>query len=108
MSTASSASVRNASKIGLQANFVKRGLSQENIRSTTDDTTSQNKLPLFRQTNILSTVRSKFKLLLLKFDFQLYASPYMASQAWETDLDEFFAPENHAYPVPLFEYGKLR
>ena len=35
MSTASSASVRDALKIGLQANFVKRGLSQENIRSTT-------------------------------------------------------------------------
>ena len=32
----------------------------------------------------------------------------IASQAREGDLDEFFAYENHAFPISISEYGKLR
>ena len=38
----------------------------------------------------------------------MYASLYIASQAKEGDLDDFFQLENHAYPPSLSEYGKLR
>ena len=48
------------------------------------------------------------KLLSRKFDCQLYASLYIANQAQQEDLDEFFAHKNHAYPMSLSEYGKLR
>ena len=63
---------------------------------------------LFRQKNTLSTPKSKLKLLSLKSDCQLYASLYIVSQVRQADLSEFFAHENHAYPVSLSEYGKLR
>lgn len=48
------------------------------------------------------------KLLSRKSDCQLYASLYIANQAEQADLDEFFAHKNHAYPMSLSEYGKLR
>ena len=38
----------------------------------------------------------------------LYSNLYIASQAREGDLDEFFAHKNYAFPVSSSECGKLR
>ena len=107
VSPASSASVRNTLNTGLQVYDI---FCEERLVSgkrSIYDTISQNKLPLFRQTNTLSTPKRKLELLSFKPDCQLYASLYIASQARQADLDDFFAHENHAYPLSLPEYGKL-
>ena len=106
VSRASSASVRNALKTGPKAydNFCEERLVSG--KHSMRDTISQNKPPLFRQTNTQSTSKSKLNLLSFKSKCQLDASLYVASQAPQANLDEFFAHGNHAYPVS--EYGKLR
>ena len=38
----------------------------------------------------------------------MFSSLFIASQSRDADLEEFFAQENHGYPVSLSEYGKLR
>ena len=38
----------------------------------------------------------------------MYENLYVTCQSREGDLDNFFAHENHAFPVSLSEYGKLR
>ena len=48
------------------------------------------------------------KVVNLTSDCRLYSKLYIASQAREGDLDEFFAYENHAFPISISEYGKLR
>ena len=108
MCPARRAYIRNALKIVLQA-YDK--FSEERLvlgKHSIYDTISQNKLPLFGQTNTLSTSKSKLKLISFKSDCQLHASLYIASETRQADLDECFAHENHAYPVSLSEYGKLR
>ena len=54
------------------------------------------------------TPRSKLQVLSLKSDCHLFSSLFITSQASEANYDDFFAHENHAYPVALSEYGKLR
>ena len=44
----------------------------------------------------------------LKEDCKLFASLYVACQARNGDLGEFFRHESHANPPSLSEYGKLR
>ena len=107
MSNASSVSVRKAFDIGTGAyeTYCKERLCSD--KSSIYATITKKKLPLFRQKNTLSTPKSKLKLLSLKSDCQLYASLYIASQARQADLSEFFSHENHVYPVSLSEYGKL-
>ena len=41
-------------------------------------------------------------------DRRLYANLYVACQSRDGDLDNFFAHENHSFPVAISEYGKLR
>ena len=38
----------------------------------------------------------------------MYANLYVVCQSREGDVDNFFAHENHAFPVSISEYGKLR
>ena len=54
------------------------------------------------------TSNSKQRIANLEADCQLYANLFVAYQARNNDLDNFFLHENHAYPVSLSEYGKLR
>ena len=54
---------------------------------------------------VIST--SKQKVVNLSSDCRVYSNLYIASQAREYDLNEFFVHENHAFPVSLSEYGKL-
>ena len=49
---------------------------------------------------------SKEKVVILSPDCRLYLN--IASQTREGDLGEFFAHENHAFPVSISEYDKLR
>ena len=44
----------------------------------------------------------------MEADCRLYANLFVACQARDGDLDNFFTHKNHAYPVSLSEYGKLR
>ena len=44
----------------------------------------------------------------LNAERKLYANLYVACQSRESDLDNFFSHENHAFPVAISEYGKLR
>ena len=49
----------------------------------------------------------KLKVVSLQEDRKLYASLYVACQTRNSDLADFFAHENHAYPPAISEYGKL-
>ena len=68
----------------------------------------KNKLPLFRAKNAVSTSKERLKMVSLKQDCKLFASLYVACQARDGDLREFFRHENHANPPSISEYGKLR
>ena len=41
-------------------------------------------------------------------DRRLYVNLQVACQSRDGDLDNFFAHENHSFPVAISEYGKLR
>ena len=60
------------------------------------------------QNNRVVISTSNQKVVNISSDFRLYSNLYMASQAREGNLDEFFEHENHAFPVSISEYGKLR
>ena len=69
---------------------------------------TKNNLPLFRSKNTVVTSKSKQRIANLEADRRLYANLFVACQARDGDLDNFFAHENYACPVSLSEYGKLR
>ena len=71
------------------------------------DIIKKNNLPFYRQKNCV-TPKSKQKVATLRSDCRLFSNLYIASQAREGNLEQFFAHENHAYPVSLSEYVKLR
>ena len=60
------------------------------------------------QNNSVVISTSNQKVVNIRSDFCLYSNLYMAYQAREGNLDEFFEHENHAFPVSISEYGKLR
>eukprot|EP00112_Aurelia_sp_Birch-Aquarium-sp1_P011752 Seg2473.2 transcript_id=Seg2473.2/GoldUCD/mRNA.D3Y31 product="hypothetical protein" protein_id=Seg2473.2/GoldUCD/D3Y31 len=65
-------------------------------------------LPVKHPENAVSTSKEKLKMVSLKQDCKLFASLYVACQARDGDLKEFFRHENHANPPSISEYGKLR
>ena len=69
---------------------------------------TKNTLPLFCSKNIVVTSNSKQRIAILEADLRLYANLFVACQARDSDLDNFFAHKNHVYLVSLSEYGKLR
>ena len=72
------------------------------------DHIKMNKLPLLNPKFGLKSSKGKEKIKLLKVDFGLFPNLYIASQSRAGDLDNFFAHKNHALPVSLSRYGKLR
>ena len=72
------------------------------------DHIKMNKLPLLNPKFGLKSSKGKEKIKLLKVDFRLFSNLYIASQSRAGDLDNFFAHKNHALPVSLSRYGKLR
>jgi len=101
-------SVLNAKLIGKDQFkcFTKERLCSES--SSLYNIIQKNKLHLFRNRNSVVTSRSKNKIISLKSDCKLYSNLFIACQSREGDLDSFFAHENHAYPVSISEYGRLR
>ena len=101
-------SIRNAESIGqrqssefVEERLVKREQSlYENIK--------RNNLLLFNPKATGKTLRAKKDLKLAKEDCRLFSSLYIACQTRAGDLDNFFAHENHSFPISLSEYGKLR
>ena len=69
---------------------------------------SKNKLKLYRAKNSVVASKDKQRITNLQAGCRLFANLFIACQARDGDLDNFFAHENHAYPVALSEYGKLR
>ena len=69
-----------------------------NRRTSLYDTLKRNDLSLFRQKS-----KSKQKIATLNSQRRLYANLYVACQSREGDLDNFFAHENHAFPVSISE-----
>ena len=72
------------------------------------DSIKRNNLSLFRQKHILNISKPRQKILSLNSERKLYANLYVACQSREGDLDNFFSHENHAFPIAISEYGKLR
>ena len=79
-----------------------------NRRISLYDTLKRNDLSLFRQKHLLKMSKSKQKIANLSIERRLYANLYLACQSKDGDLDNFFAHNNHAFPVSISEYGKLR
>ena len=101
-------SVKEAKRIGeaQYTAFVNERLI--NRRTSLYDALKRNDLSPFRQKHLLKMSKSKQKIATLNSERRLYANLYVACQWREGDLDNFFAHENHAFPVSLSEYGKLR
>ena len=104
----SSNSVKTAKEIGKQQYelFVNERLVTGT--SSLHNNIKKNNLSLFRHKNSIVTSKSKQKIVNLNSDCKLYANLYVASQSRQGNLDNFFAHENHSYPVTLSEYGRLR
>ena len=68
------------------------------------NTIKKNSLACIIKKNI---VPIKQKVVNLSYDCQFISNLCIASQAREVDFDEFFAHENHAFPVFTSEYGTL-
>ena len=74
----------------------------------TDWSKNGDNLSLLRQKHVIKLSKSKQKVINLNSERRLYANLYVACQSREGDLDNFFAHENHTFPVSISEYGKLR
>ena len=78
-----------------------------NRRTSFYDKLKRNDMSLFRQKHLLKMSKSKQKIADLYSERRLYAKLHVACQSREGDVDNFFAHENHAFPVSISEYGKL-
>ena len=78
-----------------------------NRRTSLYDTLKRNDMSLFRQKHLLKMSKSKQKIADLYSERRLYAKLHVACHSREGDVDNFFAHENHAFPVSISEYGKL-
>ena len=72
------------------------------------DNIKLNKLPLLGQRIERKPCWAERTVTLLKADCRLLAKLYVRCQSRANDLENFFAPENYAFPLSLPEYGKLR
>ena len=72
------------------------------------DPLPKNKLPLFSRPAVKAPSKGKLQLQSMKSDCNLFSRLYMACQARDGDVDQFFSHENHACPPPLSQGGKLR
>ena len=86
--------------------FVRERLTSD--ATSLHDIIYKNNLCPFRDKNAIVTSNAKENIISLKSDRRLYSNLFIACQSREGDLDSFLAHENHAYPVSLSEYGRLR
>lgn len=101
-------SVRNAAEIGIRESLQFKEERLVTNKVSLYDHIKQNNLPLFHPEKIGSNSKLKKSIQLLKEDRQLFSNLYISCQTREGDLDNFFAHENHAYPVSLSDDGKLK
>ena len=66
------------------------------------------KLPLFSHPVVKAPSKGKLQLQSMKSDCNLFSRLYLACQARDGDVDQFFSHENHACPPSLSKRGKLR
>ena len=100
-------SVWEAPSIGIvqKSNFIEERLVKKT--KSIHDHIKMNKLPLLNTEVVSKSSKGQENIKLVKADCQLFSNLYLASQSRVGDLDNFFALENHAFPVSLSEYGKL-
>ena len=72
------------------------------------DIISKNKLPLFSTPHAKQQSKSKAKFASLKTNCTLFARLYIACQARQGDIDNFFEHENQACPPSISDMGQLR
>ena len=65
-------------------------------------------MPLFNTPSKRTQSKATQMTTSLKSDCALFSRLYIACQTRDGDLDNFFKHENHAYPPPLSQLGKLR
>ena len=71
-------------------------------------TIAKNSFVLFGRRNTVVKFNDKAKIVELKSDCSLFSKLYIANQAREGNLQEFFKHENQKFPPSLAEGGKLR
>ena len=71
-------------------------------------TIARNSFALFSRRNKVVQSKDNEKIAELKIDCSLYSKLYIANQAREGNLEEFFKHENQKFPPSLAEGGKLR
>ncbi|MES9880445.1 MAG: hypothetical protein ABW185_06130, partial [Sedimenticola sp.] len=72
------------------------------------DPLPKNKLPLFSRPSVKAPSKGKLQLQSVKSDCNLFSRLYLACQARDGDVEQFFCHENHACPPSLSLGGKLR
>ena len=65
------------------------------------DSISTNQMPLFSRPPSRGPSKTKQTITSLKSDCTLFSQLCIATQTGDGDLDNFFKPENHAYPLFL-------
>ncbi len=73
-----------------------------------DDKIPRNKNKIFTTQVTKKTKNGKIKLVEAKQEIQLFSRLYIACQTRDSDLNEFFSHENHAYPPSLSLGGEMR
>ena len=68
----------------------------------------KNKLCLSKQNSLVIYSKTKQKIANLTSDCKLYSRLFMACQAREGNLVNFFTHENYSFPIAISEHGKLR
>lgn len=66
----------------------------------------RNNLPLFSRSPVREKSRTQLQLSSLKNDCCLFSRLFIASQMRDGDLDDFFAHENQACPLPCHRWAK--
>jgi len=103
--------VETVGKIHLRgANQYKSFIDERFLKNDTtiSGTITKKSFALFSKRNKVVNSKDKEKIVELKSDCSSFSKLYIASQAREGNLEEFFKNENQMFPPSLAEGGKLR
>ena len=88
------------------SNFVQKRFIDKSV--DLDDKIPRNKNKIFTTQVTKKSKNGKIKLVEAKQEIQIFSRLYIACQTRDSDLDEFFSHENHAYPPSLSLGGEMR
>ena len=92
-------SIESAEDIGTTQfkNFVSERILEK--KTPFFDVISKNNLPLFNSSSQNKSAKHATKIANLNSDVNLFSRLYIAGQSRESDMDNFFAHENHPWPL---------